>query len=144
MGGTLGIDDLFELIAGRAGAIRRSPTLARMGFDAVRNVDALPLRGPRARALLAGMAAHSILPLDRSPTAGVALTLAALGHTTGWPLARGGSQRIADSLASIVVEAGGEIRTGTAVRSVRDIPAHGALILDLTPRQLLGMEGLRF
>jgi phytoene dehydrogenase-like protein len=141
---TRGIDDLIGLCAGDPRSLRRSPTLARMGLDAVRSAGALPLPGPRGRALFAGMAAHSILPLDRSPTAGVALVLAALGHTTGWPIARGGSQRIADALAAVLRDAGGEVRTGAPVRSTRDVPAHRALVFDLTPAQLLRIDGLRF
>jgi phytoene dehydrogenase-like protein len=141
---TAGIDELFRLFVRDGGALRRSDLLARMGLDAVRSVGRLPVGSERARALLAGMAAHSILPLDRSPTAGVALALGALAHTTGWPLARGGSSTITDSLAAIVRAGGGEIRTDSPVRSMRDVPAHRALILDLTPRQLLPIEGLHF
>jgi phytoene dehydrogenase-like protein len=141
---TAGIDDLFRLFAGDVRALLRSDLLARMGVDAVRSVGRLPAKGVRARALLAGMAAHSILPLERSPTAGVALTLGALAHTTGWPVARGGSSNIAAALAAIVRDCGGEIRTDAPVRSVRDLPARRALILDLTPRQLLRVDGLRF
>ena len=139
-----GIDDLLALFAGDAGALRRPAVLARMGLDAVRSASALSFGGGRARALLAGLAAHSILPLDRSPTAGVALTLAALGHTTGWPIAHEGSQQIVDELAALVRDTGGEVRTGSPVRSMRDVPPHRALVLDLTPRQLLAIDGLRF
>jgi phytoene dehydrogenase-like protein len=139
-----GIDDLLRLLVRDVAALRRSDLLARMGLDAVRSVGRLPVKGARARALLAGMAAHSILPLDRFPTAGVALALGALAHTTGWPLARGGSGTITDGLAAMVRSLGGEIRTEAPVRSMRDVPAHRALVLDLTPIQLLRIEGLRF
>jgi phytoene dehydrogenase-like protein len=141
---TNGVDDLFGLLAGDAGALRRTEVLARMGLDALRSVDRIPVGGERARALLGGTAAHSILPLDRTPTAGVALILAALAHTTGWPVARGGSSRITDALSGIVRDAGGELQTDAPVRSVRDVPAHRALVLDLTPKQLLRVDGLRF
>ena len=69
--------------------LRSAAGLARARFDA-----------PRARALIAGNAAHSMLPLDGSPTAAFALVLRCSGHAVGWPVARGGSQAIADALAS--------------------------------------------
>jgi len=142
---TRGIDDVLAVFAGDVlGGLRRGATLARMGLDAVRSVAALPVHGRRARALMAGVGAHSILPLDRSPTAGVALMLAALAHATGWPIARGGSQQIVDELAGLLRDDGGEIRTDSPVRSMRDVPSHRAIVLDLTPHQILGIDGLEF
>ena len=96
----------------------------------------------RAR-LFAGLAAHSMLPLTRSPSAGVGLVLALLGHHVGWPFARSGSQAIADALASYLRSLGGEIRTGQSVESLDDLPATRAVLVDVTPRQLLRMAGKR-
>ena len=45
--------------------------------------------GVRARALFAGMAAHSVLSLEASPSSAVALVLMAAGHASGWPIVRG-------------------------------------------------------
>lgn len=113
--------------------------LARFGLEAIRSASALArtrFEGETARALLAGIAAHSALPLDRPATAGVGLALALFGHLVGWPVAGGGSQRIADSLASHLRSLGGEIRTGTRVDSLDDLPGESIILLDLTPRQL--------
>ncbi|MDQ3973276.1 MAG: NAD(P)/FAD-dependent oxidoreductase, partial [Actinomycetota bacterium] len=99
--------------------------------------------GERARALLAGLAGHSMLPLDRSPSAGFALVLGVLAHVVGWPLPRGGSQRLADALTSLLLELGGEVATGRRVESLADLPRADAAILDVTPRQLLAIAGNR-
>jgi phytoene dehydrogenase-like protein len=144
---TRGIDDVIRALARDARALRHPVASARLGLQAIGDVASLVrsrFRGGRADALLAGMAAHSILPLDRRPTAGVSLLLGSLGHTTGWPLPRGGSHRITDGLAAILRLHGGEIRTGAPVRSMEDVPPHRAVVFDLTPRQLLAVDGLRF
>ncbi|MDX1690090.1 MAG: NAD(P)/FAD-dependent oxidoreductase [Acidimicrobiia bacterium] len=89
--------------------------------------------GERARALLGGLAAHAIAPLNRPGTAGVALVLAAAGQAGGWPVAAGGSQAIADALAALIRDAGGTIETGRTVRSLDDLPAARAVLLDTAP-----------
>ena len=69
--------------------------------------------------------------------------LAAAGHAVGWPFARGGSQRIADALASVLAEHGGRIVTSTPVRSLAEVPPAALTLLDLTPRQVLAIAGDR-
>src|SRR5204863_5582809 len=88
----------------------------------------------RGRALLAGNAAHSMLPLERRPSAGFALALTVLGHAVGWPFPRGGSQRVADALAAKLRELGGEIRTSSTVES---LPVADLVVADVVPRELL-------
>src|SRR5213075_482869 len=61
----------------------------------------------RARALFAGNAAHSMLPLERRPSAAVALALLTMGHAVGWPFPRGGSQALADALTARLRDYGG-------------------------------------
>ena len=92
---------------------------------------------------MAGNAAHSMLRIDRPPTAAVALVLMLTGHHVGWPVARGGSQAVADALASILRSLGGEIETGRRVESVDELGDAGAVLLDLTPRQVLALAGHR-
>src|ERR671922_73183 len=92
--------------------------LARFGFLGIMPAVVLArllFRGERARALLAGVAAHSMLPLERPVSAAFAVVLGVLGHAVGWPIARGGSQRISDALAACLTGLGGEIRTGVRV-----------------------------
>ncbi len=118
--------------------------LARFGWHGIRSADGLArhrVRGGRASALFGGIGAHAGLRLTASPTAAFALTLAIAGHTVGWPIAQGGSQRIADALASYFRSLGGEIVTGAPVTSLRELPSARAVLLDLTPRQALALEG---
>ena len=117
---------------------RRPLLLARFGRAALRSSDTLAARfkGARARALFAGCAAHSLLPLDYPGSAAFAVTLLLAAHTVGWPIARGGSGRIAKALADCLTELGGEIHTGRAVRSLTDVPAARAVLFDLSPRQV--------
>ena len=90
--------------------------------------------GTRARALFAGCAAHSMLPLERRLSGGVGLTLLALGHAVGWPFPRGGSQALADALAAQLRAAGGEIRTSSVVD---ELPRADVVLCDVSPRELL-------
>ena len=94
-----------------------------------------------ARGLFAGLAAHSILPLEWPTTAAFGLVLGLLAHAVGWPLARGGSARIAQALADYLAALGGDIVTGHEVRSLRDLPPATSILLDVTPRQFLRLAG---
>jgi len=107
----------------------------------VRGLAESSFRGGRARALFAGLGAHSILPLEQSSSAAVGLVLGILGHTVGWPVAKGGSQKIADALAEHLLSQGGEIVSGLRVESLDDLPQTRVVLMDLTPRQLLRVAG---
>lgn len=115
--------------------------MARFGLHAVRSARSLAesrFRGMRARALFAGIAAHSILPLEKSPSAAIALVLAVAGHVTGWPFPRGGAQRLSDALAGHLRSLGGEIRIHSPISTLPDAPL---VLCDITPRQLLALAG---
>lgn len=107
-------------------------------------VNRFMLREEPARALLAGLAAHATLDLAEPMTTGIGLLLGALAHGVGWPVAVGGSQAIADALAARLRSLGGEVLTGERVTSVNRLPASRAVLLDLTPRQVLAVAGERF
>ncbi|HEX5412196.1 MAG TPA: NAD(P)/FAD-dependent oxidoreductase [Terriglobia bacterium] len=137
--------DLIQDVLGPPRAPRHPLTLARFGWNAWR--DAASLAGkffsePYAKALFAGIAAHSMLPLERSPSGAFALLLGAAGHAVGWPIARGGSQGIANALAGYLRSLGGEIRVGQKVNSVDELSAK-VILCDVSPRQLLAMAGPR-
>ncbi len=106
-------------------------------------VNRFVLRDEPARALLAGIAAHASLDLAAPMTTGIGLLLAALGHGVGWPVAAGGSRSIADALVARLRSLGGDLRTGHRVGSVDDLPSARAVLLDLTPRQVLAVAGHR-
>lgn len=103
----------------------------------------LAFRTPSARALFAGMAAHAILPLHFAGTAAFGLVLHMLAHTSGFPLAEGGSARLARALGEHLRRLGGEIRTGWQVNALDELPPARITLLDLTPREVLRISGGR-
>ena len=109
--------------------------LARFGLQALRSARGLSFRCFRsaaARALFAGLAAHSFLPLEATASAAVALVLAMFGHAVGWPLPRGGAQAISNSLGALLRLLGGTIETRREVSSLDDLHGADAVFLDLT------------
>jgi phytoene dehydrogenase-like protein len=99
--------------------------------------------GEPARALFAGAAAHSVLPLEQPGTASFGIVFLALAHACGWPVARGGSQQIAHALASYLRSLGGEIETGAPVTALEELPQARTILCDVGPRQLLTLAGSR-
>jgi phytoene dehydrogenase-like protein len=100
-------------------------------------------RTPEARAVMAGAAAHAMMPLDAVPTAGIGIMLVSLAHAVGWPVVAGGSAGITDAMAGAVAAAGGSIETGRWVRSLAELPPARATLLDVSPRALETMAGDR-
>jgi len=142
------VRDAEKLLPGILAPLRppRHPlALSRFGLLGLRSAQGLASRfdGPRAPALIAGHAAHSMLELDASPTAAVALVLILTGHHVGWPVARGGSQAIADALAAIARSHGAEIECGHRVERIEELDDARAVLFDLTPRQVLAITGER-
>ena len=120
--------------------------MARFGLLAMRSARGLAeacFTGSRARGFFAGLAAHAILPLHKLPTAAFGLILGMLGHAVGWPLPQGGSQQLSTALAAYLRTLGGELITGTPVASVDEVPPARAILLDVTPRQVLRLAGHR-
>jgi phytoene dehydrogenase-like protein len=117
--------------------------LIRFGLQAIQPAEWLNRRffGEPARALFAGLAGHSFLPLSAPASAAFGLVLGAAGHAVGWPFPRGGAQKIADALASYLRSLGGQIEVARPVAKLSDLPASRALFLDLTPRTLLKLAG---
>jgi phytoene dehydrogenase-like protein len=113
---------LFELRGSLRSALSAARTLAELLF-----VE------ERTRGWFAGFAAHSMLPLERRPSAGFALALLTLGHAVGWPFPRGGSQRLADALAAKLRELGGEIHVSSPVD---ELPRADVVLADVAPREL--------
>lgn len=135
-------DDLVGGLLGPVLSVPEHPlALARFGIIGALPVTFIARRfhTPQARALLAGLAAHSVRPLSSPLTGALGLALALAAHVSGWPFAAGGSQTIADALASVVRANGGEIVTGLDVHSLARLPQASAVLLDVTPRQVVAM-----
>jgi phytoene dehydrogenase-like protein len=134
-----------ELLPDLLGPIQHIPQhpllLARFGLSALQSGASLArsrFSGIRARALFAGMAAHSTLSLEAPTSAAVGLVLMAAGHACGWPIVRAGAQMLTDALARHFESLGGRIETG---REVTQLPGTNLILADVTPRQLLRIAG---
>jgi len=139
-------DDLAEQVMGPLRPPRHPVLMARFGLHAVRSARALAegaFGGERARALFAGLAAHSLLALERPLTGALGMVLGTSAHAVGWPVARGGSQRIVDALASLLASLGGGVETGVDVRSMDDLPPARAYLFDVVPANLERIAGDR-
>jgi phytoene dehydrogenase-like protein len=124
--------------------LRHSSLMFRFGLRALSSARGLARRafnGERARALFAGLAAHSLLPLEELSTSAVALVLCVAAHATGWPIVRGGAQQLTSAMVSYLKSLGGQIVTECNVESLDQLPPARAVLLDVTPRQLLRMAG---
>jgi phytoene dehydrogenase-like protein len=133
-------DLVDEILRPLLHAPRHPLLLARFARHAMRSGSGLArglFQGDAGQALVAGLAAHSFLPLEQVPSAAVALVLAVMGHAVGWPMPFGGAQRIADAMASHLRALGGRIVTDQRVTNIDDLPRCRAVLLDLTPRQFL-------
>lgn len=120
--------------------------LARFGWRGLRSARRLAesaLTTIQARALFAGLAAHSSVPLERMATAAFGLVLGVTGHAVGWAMPRGGAGRITHALASYLRSLGGEIVTERRVETIDDLPPARLILCDVTPRQLLRLAGHR-
>lgn len=116
--------------------------MLRLGFYGVRSAESLlksQFQGQRAQALFAGLAAHSILPLNQPITAAFGLILGILGHAVGWPIARGGSQNIANALGAYFQSLGGKIFCDANIQSISEVMPCKIILCDVTPKQLLQM-----
>jgi phytoene dehydrogenase-like protein len=113
--------------------------MARFGIFAALPATVLArtlFRGARARALFAGNAAHSVLPLESAFSSAVGLVLSAAGHTTGWPVAAGGAQAISNALAGYLRSMGGKIETRRPISSLFELRDYDAVLCNISPRQL--------
>jgi phytoene dehydrogenase-like protein len=144
------VDDWPLLEPALLGPVLRVPrhplALGRFSLRALRSGAGLAssvFRGEQAQALFAGAAAHSVLPLEQLGTASFGRVFLALAHTRGWPVARGGSQQIAQALASYLRSLGGEIETGAPVSSTEELAPAKIILCDIGPRQLLALAGSR-
>jgi phytoene dehydrogenase-like protein len=137
------VDHFSQLCGEILGPVLHLPShpilMARFGVLAAMPADLLAktvFRTPRARALFAGNAAHSVLPLESPFSAAVGLVLGAAGHAGGWPIAAGGAQSISNALAGYFESLGGRIETGRSIASLSELGGYETILLDVAPRQL--------
>lgn len=137
-------DHLLPTLLGPFRLPRHPFSLARFGLDGLQPATFFAQRRfttPEARALFAGLAAHSIMPLDDPVTASFGLVLALTGHLVGWPIPRGGSQQITTAMVRRLEDLGGEIRTGSPITGLDDVGDAETVMFDTSPRQFLQIAG---
>ncbi len=121
-------------------------SLARFGLKALTSASFLQkkFKGQTAKGLFAGMAAHSIQPLENLATSAIAMVLMAVGHREDWPIPVGGSQSIANALQSYFLSIGGRIETEQPVLNLSQIPDARVIMFDVGPKQLMQIAGEKF
>jgi phytoene dehydrogenase-like protein len=137
--------DLMDALLGPFG-LRHPRIMAAFARHAIRSASGFArhnFRDERTRAMFAGVAAHSMVPLDKLATAGYALGLIVSAHAVGWPVARGGSQQLCDAMVAYLRSLGGEVVTGARIESLAELPSARAVLCDVTPRQFMRLAGNR-
>lgn len=138
--------DIDTHILGPMLKIPRHPlAMAAFGLKSLQSGKQIAARytGKEARGLWAGIVAHSMIPLEALTSSAIGFVLSITGHRGGWPIPRGGSQRIADALAAYFRSLGGTIETNTPVGRLQDLPEAKAVLFDVSPKQLLAICGDR-
>jgi phytoene dehydrogenase-like protein len=137
-------DELMPMLLGPPRVPSAPLLLARFGLSALRSMRGLARArfvDPRGPALLGGIAAHGMQPLDALASASFGLVLALAGHRVGWPIAQGGSQAIVAALERYLVSRGVELQVGCAVKHLDELPEARAYLFDVAPRQLAAIAG---
>ena len=138
-------DVMANQILGPISFLPKSPILmARFGLQAFKSAERLALnkfQKKETKALIAGLAAHSILPLNKPTTAAIGLVLGAVAHHAGWPFPRGGSHAITKAMAAYFRSLGGTIETGRPISSLDELPKCRAVFFNTTPAQVLDIAG---
>ncbi|MFC1946885.1 phytoene desaturase family protein [Chloroflexota bacterium] len=122
----------------------RPLAMMNFGTKAIRSVKGLAekwFRGDRAKGFIAGLGVHSVMDLNNAGSMAPGLVLAVAAHIAGWPLPRGGSQIIPDSLSKYLYELGGQIITDCKIESLEGIQPYSLLLMDLTPEQINRIAG---
>ena len=109
-----------------------------------RNLANLYFKKEKTKAFFYGAAAHSTLPLTNLFSGSFGLVLLTMAHKVGWPFPKYGAKKISESLISYYQSMGGRLQLNFNVRNIQDLPKAKAYIFDLTPRQLLNIEGTGF
>jgi phytoene dehydrogenase-like protein len=141
------LDDPHALLADAMGPLRMPshPILfTRFGLRAIWSANRLArlcFRDEQARALLAGCAGHSVLPLTQPLTAAMGVLFAVTAHVVDWPVAAGGSEAIWRALVSYLESLGGRVETGRRIERLDELPDRSVVVFDTSPDQLSSIAG---
>ena len=135
---------IFPFILGPLRFPKHPFIMANFGLRALQPASLLAntlFKTKEAKGLLAGMAAHSMLPLHKTATSAIALVLMLAAHNKNWPIPKGGSQSIATAMGNYFLSLGGKTECNTNVTSLQQLPSSHAVLFDVSPKQLLQMGG---
>ncbi|HEV2114118.1 MAG TPA: NAD(P)/FAD-dependent oxidoreductase, partial [Terriglobales bacterium] len=134
-------DDLSKAVLAPIRVPRHPLLMASFGLSGIASARVLVRRfkHDRTKALFAGVAGHSILPLEEALSSAFGILLSVAGHAVGWPIPRGGSQSLTNALIAELKSLGGEVRTSARVESLAALSSYDLIMCDVTPRQLLTM-----
>lgn len=107
-------------------ALWSGSTLAKMLF-----------KEEQARTLWAGLAAHSVLPLNAPASSAIALVLGAASHNKGWAFPKGGSAALARALSAYLKSLGGEIVCNSPIQNLSELPMTPIIMFDVGPQQFI-------
>ncbi|HEY6472359.1 MAG TPA: NAD(P)/FAD-dependent oxidoreductase [Acidimicrobiales bacterium] len=139
-------DKILPVFLGTMRSVPRHPVAAAgFGLRALTSAQAMArhFRTDEARGLIAGAGAHSMLPLTAPLSGAFPRLFGLLAHRYGWPVVEGGSAAVVDALVRELTSLGGRVETNCLVKSLADLPPAATVVLDVTPRQLLGLAGDR-
>jgi phytoene dehydrogenase-like protein len=94
-----------------------------------------------ARALFAGVAAHSFLPLESPLSSAFGFVLGSAGHAVGWPIPGRGSQAISNALAAYLQELGGKIETNCKIDNLEQLAEARAVLFDTSVWNFVRIAG---
>lgn len=139
-------DELFPFLLGPFHFPKHPFITENFGYHALQPAEWLSktFKTTAGKGLFAGMAAHAMLPFSKMATSAIALVLMLAAHSGGWPVAKGGSQQIANALAAYYISLDGKIETNFNVSSLKQLPSSHAVLFDVTPKQLLQIAGYKF
>ena len=118
--------------------------MASFGAQAFRAADMLAIgkfEDTAARALFAGLAGHSVMPLDMIPSAAIGVMLGIAAHAVGWPMPKGGSGALSQALANHFTAMGGTIQTGNCITRLDEVPTAGPILFEVAPARLVDIAG---
>lgn len=119
---------------------RRPLSLLRFGLMGLRGAEGFArakFQGERARALFAGLAGHSLLPLTHVGTAAFGLIFGMTAGLCDWPCVEGGSAGLARALIRLIESLGGKVHLNRRISRLSELPSRSLLIFDLTPKTFL-------
>lgn len=93
------------------------------------------------RAMFAGMAGHSMLPLEHIASGAFGIVLSATAHAVGWPFPKGGARSLSQAMIAYFHSLGGEIVNGFKVEKLDQLPEYRTALFDVAPQGLLSILG---